>query len=70
MCREDTSSPLVGTLQVRLMLVHGQLSDYRLSNLIVYSFYKNMCFAAVLFSFQVCSQIDMRRMPSSCWLRS
>jgi P-type E1-E2 ATPase len=38
---------------VRLLLVHGQLSDYRLSNLIVYSFYKNMCFATVLFSFQV-----------------
>lgn len=37
---------------VRLLLVHGQLSDYRLSNLIVYSFYKNMCFATVLFSFQ------------------
>ena len=37
---------------VRLLLVHGQLSDYRISNLIVYSFYKNMCFATVLFSFQ------------------
>jgi len=37
---------------VRLLLVHGQISDYRLANLIIYSFYKNMCFAAVLFAFQ------------------
>mmetsp|Transcript_8499 Transcript_8499/g.24371 ORF Transcript_8499/g.24371 Transcript_8499/m.24371 type:complete len:1512 (+) Transcript_8499:120-4655(+) len=37
---------------IRLLLCHGQVSDYRLSNLIVYSFYKNMCFASVLFIFQ------------------
>lgn len=37
----------------RLLLVHGQLSDYRLAYLIKYSFYKNMCFAAVLSFYQV-----------------
>jgi phospholipid-transporting ATPase len=37
----------------RLLLVHGQLSCYRLGRLIKYSFYKNSCFAAVLFYFQM-----------------
>lgn len=37
----------------RLLLVHGQLSQYRLGRLIKYSFYKNSCFAAVLFYFQL-----------------
>ena len=36
----------------RLLLVHGQLSRYRLGRLIKYSFYKNSCFAFVLFYFQ------------------
>eukprot|EP01025_Chloroclados_australasicus_P031044 TRINITY_DN3132_c0_g4_i1.p1 TRINITY_DN3132_c0_g4~~TRINITY_DN3132_c0_g4_i1.p1 ORF type:complete len:1356 (-),score=176.40 TRINITY_DN3132_c0_g4_i1:580-4509(-) len=37
---------------VRLLLVHGQLSQYRLARLIKYSFYKNMCFAMILFLYQ------------------
>lgn len=37
---------------VRLLLVHGSLSSYRLSRLIKYSFYKNICFAFVLFFYQ------------------
>lgn len=37
----------------RLLLVHGQVSQYRLSRLIKYSFYKNSCFAGVLFYFQI-----------------
>jgi phospholipid-transporting ATPase len=37
----------------RLLLVHGQLSQYRLGRLIKYSFYKNSCFAGVLFYFQI-----------------
>ena len=36
----------------RLLLVHGQLSTYRLSRLIKYSFYKNIAFAFLLFFFQ------------------
>ena len=36
----------------RLLLVHGQLSRYRLGRLIKYSFYKNSVFAGVLFYFQ------------------
>eukprot|EP00191_Tetraselmis_sp_GSL018_P012504 CAMPEP_0177598192 /NCGR_PEP_ID=MMETSP0419_2-20121207/12185_1 /TAXON_ID=582737 /ORGANISM="Tetraselmis sp., Strain GSL018" /LENGTH=1412 /DNA_ID=CAMNT_0019090555 /DNA_START=264 /DNA_END=4502 /DNA_ORIENTATION=- len=36
----------------RLLLVHGQLSDYRIAYLIKYSFYKNICFAAVLSYYQ------------------
>lgn len=38
--------------QVRLLLVHGQLSDYRIAYLVKYSFYKNICFAAVLSYYQ------------------
>lgn len=37
---------------MRLLLVHGSLSSYRLSRLIKYSFYKNICFAFVLFFYQ------------------
>ncbi len=37
---------------VRLLLVHGTLCHYRLARLIKYSFYKNICFAFVLFYFQ------------------
>lgn len=37
----------------RLLLVHGQVSQYRLGRLIKYSFYKNSCFAGVLFYFQI-----------------
>ena len=36
----------------RLLLVHGQLSTYRLSRLIKYSFYKNVAFGFLLFFFQ------------------
>ncbi len=36
----------------RLLLVHGTLCRYRLSRLIKYSFYKNICFAGLLFWFQ------------------
>ena len=35
-----------------LLLVHGNLSYYRLARLIKYSFYKNITFAFVLFYFQ------------------
>ena len=37
---------------VPLLLVHGTLSYYRLSRLIKYSFYKNICFAFIMFYFQ------------------
>lgn len=37
----------------RLLMVHGQVSQYRLGRLIKYSFYKNSCFAGVLFYFQI-----------------
>jgi phospholipid-transporting ATPase len=37
----------------RLLLVHGQVSRYRLGRLIKYSFYKNSCFAGVLIFFQI-----------------
>ena len=33
---------------VRLLLVHGSLSAYRLSRLITYSFYKNVAFGGEL----------------------
>ncbi|QDZ20134.1 phospholipid-translocating P-type ATPase [Chloropicon primus] len=36
----------------RLLLVHGQLSYYRLAHLIKYSFYKNISFALVFFYYQ------------------
>ena len=36
----------------RLLLVHGQLSTYRLSRLIKYSFYKNVAFGFLLFFYQ------------------
>ena len=36
----------------RLLLVHGQLSTYRLSRLIKYSFYKNIAFGFLLFFYQ------------------
>lgn len=39
-------------LQVRLLLVHGNLSAYRLSRLIKYSFYKNIIFGLLLFYYQ------------------
>lgn len=38
---------------VPLLLVHGNLSYYRLARLIKYSFYKNITFAFVLFYYQV-----------------
>lgn len=34
---------------VRLLLVHGQLSQYRIARLIKYSFYKNVAFGCTLF---------------------
>lgn len=34
---------------VRLLLVHGQLSQYRIARLIKYSFYKNIAFGCTLF---------------------
>ena len=37
---------------VRLLLVHGSLSAYRLGRLIKYSFYKNVVFAGLLFFYQ------------------
>ena len=37
---------------VRLLLVHGSLSVYRLSRLIKYSFYKNIAFAFMLAFYQ------------------
>lgn len=37
---------------VRLLLVHGTLSNYRLARLIKYSFFKNIVFCAMLFFFQ------------------
>ena len=36
----------------RLLLIHGQLSYYRLAHLIKYSFYKNIAFALCFFYFQ------------------
>ncbi|KAK9806980.1 hypothetical protein WJX72_009386 [[Myrmecia] bisecta] len=38
---------------VRLLLVHGTLTSYRLSRLIKYSFYKNITFAFMLFFLQL-----------------
>ena len=37
---------------VRLLMVHGGLSVYRISRLIKYSFYKNIAFAFLLFYYQ------------------
>ena len=37
---------------MRLLLVHGSLSAYRLSRLIKYSFYKNIIFGFLLFYYQ------------------
>jgi magnesium-transporting ATPase (P-type) len=37
---------------MRLLMVHGSLSVYRLARLIKYSFYKNIAFAFVLFFYQ------------------
>lgn len=37
---------------VRLLLVHGQLSHYRIARLIKYSFYKNIAFAFILIYYQ------------------
>jgi phospholipid-transporting ATPase len=37
---------------VRLLLVHGSLSVYRLARLIKYSFYKNITLAFLLFMLQ------------------
>jgi magnesium-transporting ATPase (P-type) len=45
---------------VRLLLVHGTLSNYRLARLIKYSFFKNILFCAMLFVFQVTTSL-MRR---------
>ncbi len=39
---------------MRLLLVHGSLSAYRISRLIKYSFYKNIAFGFLLFYYQVC----------------
>lgn len=36
----------------RLLLVHGQLSHYRLARLIKFSFFKNMAFASILILYQ------------------
>eukprot|EP00803_Ostreobium_quekettii_P002905 evm.model.scf_903.4 EVM.evm.TU.scf_903.4 scf_903:32108-44084(+) len=38
---------------VRLLLVHGQLSNYRLARLIKYSFFKNIAFDFILIYFQI-----------------
>ena len=38
---------------VRLLMVHGSLSVYRLSRLIKYSFYKNIAFAFLLLFYQI-----------------
>ena len=46
-----SSSPIRRFL-VPLLLVHGNLSYYRLARLIKYSFYKNITFAFVLFYYQ------------------
>lgn len=43
---------VVGRFLVPLLLVHGNLSYYRLARLIKYSFYKNISFAFVLFYYQ------------------
>jgi len=37
---------------VRLLMVHGGLSVYRISRLIKYSFYKNIAFAFMLLYYQ------------------
>jgi len=37
---------------IRLLLVHGQLSHYRLARLIKYSFFKNITFACILIFYQ------------------
>lgn len=37
---------------IRLLLVHGQLSHYRLARLIKFSFLKNITFAFILIFFQ------------------
>ena len=37
---------------MRLLMVHGGLSVYRISRLIKYSFYKNIAFAFLLFYYQ------------------
>ncbi len=46
------SPPSLYRFLVRLLLVHGTLSHYRLARLIKYSFYKNIVFNFVLFWFQ------------------
>ena len=56
MCRQ-TGINLIETVVsagswLRLLLVHGSLSHYRLARLIKYSFYKNILFCFVLFFFQ------------------
>ena len=38
---------------MRLLMVHGSLSVYRLSRLIKYSFYKNIAFAFLLLFYQI-----------------
>lgn len=38
---------------VRLLLVHGQLSHYRLARLIKFSFFKNITFAFILMFYQL-----------------
>ena len=51
--RSDTHAPWVPCrFLVRLLLVHGSLSVYRLARLIKYSFYKNITLAFLLFMLQ------------------
>ena len=51
-CHANGLPPPSARFLVRLLLVHGQLSVYRLSRLIKYSFYKNIAFAFLLFFYQ------------------
>lgn len=49
---------------VRLLLVHGTLSNYRLARLIKYSFFKNVLFCFMLFFFQ--ARISPQSGTSAC----
>ena len=51
-CGEFSYGVCVDRFLTRLLLVHGQLSTYRLSRLIKYSFYKNVAFGFLLFFYQ------------------
>ena len=50
--RARAPPPLASRFLVPLLLVHGNLSYYRLARLIKYSFYKNITFAFILFYYQ------------------